>query len=142
MAPDDLDTLFAALAHPQRRLILDLLRAKPGMTTADLTPHLGLSGVGTLKHVQVLERANLIVSRTQGRQRHLFFNIMPIQLVYDRWTDEYAQFWAGRVADLKELLESKAEAGASSRSAARQTTSRQATSRQTTTRQTRKQKHA
>jgi len=137
MTPDDLDTLFAALAHPQRRLILDLLRAKPGMTTADLTPHLGLSGVGTLKHVAVLERANLIVSRTQGRQRHLFFNIMPIQLVYDLWTDEYAQFWASRVADLKDLLEGKAESGATSRSAGRQTTSRQ-----TATRQTRKQKHA
>ncbi len=142
MAPDDLDTLFAALAHPHRRLILDLLRATPGMTTADLTPHLGLSGVGTLKHVQVLERANLIVSRTQGRQRHLFFNIMPIQLVYDRWTDEYAQFWAGRVADLKERLEAEASSHSAARGTSRQTASRQATSRQTTTRQTRKQKHA
>ncbi len=136
MTPDDLDTLFAALAHPQRRLILDLLRKAPGMTTADLTPHLGLSGVGTLKHVQVLERANLIVSRTQGRQRHLFFNIMPIQLVYDRWTDEYAQFWASRVADLKDLLEGKAEARSASQSA------RRTSSRPTTSRQTRRQKHA
>jgi len=106
MKPDDLDNLFAALAHPQRRRILDLIRESPGITTADLTPHLGMSGVGVLKHVHILERAGLVLARREGRIRRLYFNVVPIQLVYDNWTDEYSRFWAGRIADLKARLES------------------------------------
>jgi hypothetical protein len=33
--------------------------------------------------------------------RELYFNAVPIQLIYDRWTTEYSQFWASQVTDLK-----------------------------------------
>jgi DNA-binding transcriptional ArsR family regulator len=106
MADDPLDLVFGALANPVRRRILDLLLQQPGATIAALTDHFNMSGVGVLKHVRVLEEAGLIVSHKQGRERWLYSNVVPIQLIYDRWTTDYARFWAGRVADIKERLES------------------------------------
>jgi predicted transcriptional regulator len=108
MPPDDeLDTLFAALANRERRRMLDLLQAQPGLTVVALAQHFAMSSVGVLKHVKVLEAAGLVLAHKQGRERRLFFNAMPIQTVYDRWTDDYSRFWGGRVADLKSKLESK-----------------------------------
>lgn len=103
----DLDQLFAALAHPDRRRMLDLLRVTPGLSVAALAEHFSMSAVGVLKHVRVLERAGLVLAEKHGREKHLFFNVIPIQLVYDRWTDQYSQFWAARLADLKERIESR-----------------------------------
>ncbi|MCA9285670.1 MAG: helix-turn-helix transcriptional regulator [Phycisphaerales bacterium] len=115
MAPDDLDRIFTALAHPTRRRLLELLRETPGSTIADLARVVDLSGVGVLKHVRILEQAGLIHAQPEGRRRRLYFNVMPIQLVYDHWTDEYSRFWAGRVSDLKERLESRTQSPRSRR---------------------------
>jgi predicted transcriptional regulator len=106
MADRSIDHVFAALAHPARRKMLDLLQQSPGLTIADLTRRFSMSGVGVLKHVRVLERARLIVSRPRGRARMLYFNPVPIQLIYDRWTTDYSAFWSARIADIKERLES------------------------------------
>lgn len=110
MTSDELDRILGAMAHPVRRRALDLLREAPGTTIASLARSLDMSGVGALKHVRVLEAAGLVHSVRAGRERRLHFNVMPIQLVYDHWTDEYSRFWAGRVADLKERLESRGSA--------------------------------
>lgn len=106
-----LDRVFAALASPARRRMLDLIEARPGTTIAGLTDSFRMSGVGVLKHVRVLERAGLVVGRREGRVRRLYFNAVPIQAVYDRWTDRYASFWAGRMADLKDSLEQRLARG-------------------------------
>lgn len=90
--------------------MLDLLQAAPGMSIAALSSHFEMSSVGVLKHVRILESAGLIHSEKRGRERHLYFNPMPIQAIYDRWTDQYSQFWASRLADLKTRMESKAKA--------------------------------
>ncbi|NUQ51936.1 MAG: helix-turn-helix transcriptional regulator [Phycisphaerales bacterium] len=107
MKDADLNHLFAALAHPVRRRMLDLLRDAPGLSIAALAEHFTMSAVGVLKHVRVLERAALIHSEKHGREKHLFFNVVPIQLVYDRWTDQYSRFWAARLADIKDRIESR-----------------------------------
>jgi hypothetical protein len=40
--------------------------------------------------------------------RHLYFNTVPIQLIYDRWTAEYSALWAGSLTRLKYDVESEA----------------------------------
>ena len=92
--------------------MLDVLRARPGVSIRELSEGFSMSAVGVLKHVRVLEAAGLVVSRKAGRERKLFFNAVPIQAVYDRWTDEYSAFWVSHVADLKERLESRRESPA------------------------------
>jgi DNA-binding transcriptional ArsR family regulator len=99
--------VFAALANPTRRAMLDILLEHPGSTIASLAERFGISGVAALKHVRVLERARLIVSKREGRERRLDFNAAPIQQIYDRWTCDYARFWTARIVDLKDRIESK-----------------------------------
>jgi DNA-binding transcriptional ArsR family regulator len=107
MSSAPLDRLFAALAHPGRRRMLDLLVESPGLGVKALASHFDMSRVAVLKHVQLLEEAELVLSRKEGRTRHLFFNAVPIQLVYDRWTTQYSAFWSERVADIKTRVEAR-----------------------------------
>lgn len=99
--------VFAALAHPARRRMLDLLVASPGMTIAGLATHFEMSGVGVLKHVKVLAACRLITSRRVGRVRRLYFNLVPIQQIHERWSDAYGLFWASRMVEIKNRVESK-----------------------------------
>lgn len=115
LTPAQLDRVFGALASPARRRILDLLQSAPGMTIAQVTRAQArprMSAVAMLKHVRVLERAKLVISERHGRVRRLYFNAVPIQLIYDRWTDQYTGFWAARMVDIKERLENRAQRAA------------------------------
>jgi predicted transcriptional regulator len=81
----------------------------PGCSVNDLCPHFDMSRIGVMKHLTVLVEAGLIISRKAGRTRKLYFNAVPIQLIYDRWTTEYAGFWAGKMADVKYAVEQPAK---------------------------------
>ncbi|HUP21884.1 MAG TPA: metalloregulator ArsR/SmtB family transcription factor [Thermoanaerobaculia bacterium] len=105
LAEVDLDAVFHALAHPVRRQLLDLLRADPGCNVNDACRPFDLSRIAVMKHLRVLEDAGLVVSRKSGRSRELFFNLVPIQQVYERWTTEYSSTWAKRLLDLKRRVE-------------------------------------
>ena len=56
----------------------------------------------------VLEAVDLISDKV-GRQRQLYFNPVPIQLIYERWTDEYSALWASHVSALKHRIEGRLE---------------------------------
>jgi DNA-binding transcriptional ArsR family regulator len=58
-----------------------------------------------MKHLRVLEDAGLVISKREGRSRRLYFNAVPIQMIYDRWTTEYSSLWARRLTDLKYRVE-------------------------------------
>ena len=105
MNPDSMDSLFHALAHAGRRKILDIVKNNPGSRVTDVCAHFDVSRIAVMKHLNLLEDAGLIVSEREGRVRRLYFNVVPIQLMYDRWTDEYSSYWAGRMADIKYQVE-------------------------------------
>ena len=103
--------MFHALAHPVRRQLLDLVRARPGCNVNDACRPFALSRIAVMKHLRVLEEAGLLVSRKSGRSRELYFNVVPIQQVYERWTDEYSALWARRLLDLKRQIEGESATG-------------------------------
>ncbi|MBX3359193.1 MAG: helix-turn-helix transcriptional regulator [Phycisphaeraceae bacterium] len=107
MKSDDMDSIFHALAHATRRAILDHLAGHPGATVSGVAARFESSRIAVMKHLRVLEDAGLVHSQKAGRERRLFFNVVPIQLIYDRWTDRYSSFWAGRMADIKDRIESR-----------------------------------
>ncbi len=113
MKLDAMDLVFQALASRTRRRILDLLRRMPGCSVNELCQHFDMSRIAVMKHLRVLETAQLLVSQKSGRTRQLYFNVVPIQLIYDRWTDEYSAFGATQVADIKAQVESKPNKAAS-----------------------------
>ncbi len=110
MKPETMDAVFMALSHQTRRKILDIVNSMPGCSVGDVAKYFDdISRIAVMKHLDHLESAGLVVSRRAGRRRELFFNSVPIQMIYDRWTTEYSRFWATRALDLKYLLESKPE---------------------------------
>lgn len=109
MKPESMDRVFQALAHEHRRRILDIVRATPGCSVNDVCAHFETSRIAVMKHLRVLEQANLLLSEKKGRTRELFFNAIPIQLIHDRWTTEYSAFWAGRLTDLKFRIERESD---------------------------------
>jgi DNA-binding transcriptional ArsR family regulator len=106
MKPDEMDAVFAALAAESRRRILDILKKEPGCNVNRVCEFFDEIGrVAVMKHLDVLEGANLVLSEKVGRERLLYFNPVPIHMIYDRWTTEYSAYWAGRLARMKYRLE-------------------------------------
>jgi predicted transcriptional regulator len=63
--------------------------------------------IAVMKHLAVLEDANLVISEKVGRERRLWFNVLPVQLIYDRWTTEFSAYWADELAQLKYRIENE-----------------------------------
>ncbi|MEM9661162.1 MAG: metalloregulator ArsR/SmtB family transcription factor [Planctomycetota bacterium] len=103
--PGQLDDLFGALSHADRRRMLDLLTSHPGLTVGALASHFPISRVAVIKHLARLERADLVIGERVGRERRLYFNPMPMRMVYDRWTDQYTRFFGERPADIRARVE-------------------------------------
>ena len=105
VVPADDDLVFRALADPTRRYLLDLLFERDGRTLTDLASHLEMTRYGVMKHLGVLEEANLIVSRRAGREKLHHLNPVPIQLIHQRWISKYAAGAVAALVDLKAQLE-------------------------------------
>ena len=106
MDTDSMGSVFSALAHESRRRILDIVRENGGCSVNDVAAHFDVSRIAVMKHLRVLEKAGLLISEKQGRTRRLYFNAIPIQIIYDRWTSEYSALWASKLTRLKYSVES------------------------------------
>lgn len=104
----EMDAVFQALAHESRRQMLDIVKDSPGITVGALASQFDVSRIAVIKHLAVLEQADLLVSEKDGRTRRLYFNAVPIQMIHDRWTTEYSAYWSGNVTKLKHLAEIRA----------------------------------
>ena len=104
-----MDEVFKALADPTRRELLDLLFEEDGQTLTALERRLPMSRFGVMKHLKVLEEADLVVARKRGREKLHFLNPVPIRLVHDRWVSKYAEPWAATLSGLKHELEETME---------------------------------
>ena len=103
MSPDTLDATFFALSSDLRRRVLDLLKREPGCNV-NRVAEVFVSEVGRfaiMKHLAVLELGGLVVSQREGRERRLWFDVTPIQLIHERWTTEFSVFWASKLTQLK-----------------------------------------
>lgn len=105
MNNDEMDAVFAALASRTRRAMLDILQREPGCNVNRMAEQFDIGRVAVMKHLGVLEAANLVVSEKVGRDRRLWFNVVPVQLIHDRWTSEFSRYWAGGLANLKHRVE-------------------------------------
>ena len=100
-----MDEVFKALAAPTRRKLLDELFRKDGQTLSQLERRLPMSRFGVMKHLAVLEEANLVVTRRRGREKLHFLNPVPIRQVYERWVTKYTEPWAATLTGIKRELE-------------------------------------
>src|SRR6478735_2976952 len=99
--------VFNAIAEPQRREILLLLRTGERPVN-QLAQELGLTQPGASKHLRVLREVGLVRDRKAGKQSLYGLDARGLRPVHE-WTGGFEQFWnesfdrlAGYVQDLRE----------------------------------------
>jgi DNA-binding transcriptional ArsR family regulator len=98
-----LDRTFSALSDPTRRDILERLGRGPA-TLSELAGPLDMSLPGVLKHVRVLERAQLVSTERNGRTREC--RLGPEQLDdASEWIAMYRLRWERRLDRLESFIE-------------------------------------
>ena len=102
---NDDDAVFRALADPSRRQLLDGLRRKNGQTLSELSQGLDMSRQAVTKHLAILEEANLLSTKRQGREKLHFINSVPIHAIADRWIRKFEGPRLRALAELKKRLE-------------------------------------
>ena len=100
----DLDQVFHALADPSRRKILGLLREAGELRVSDLAQAFAMSLNGVSKHLKVLERAQLVLRRIDGREHWIRVNWPALEPAHG-WLDFHHQFWSGRLDALADYVE-------------------------------------
>lgn len=84
------DAIFKALGDARRRRILDLLKEK-AWTTGELCQHFRkLDRCTVMQHLGVLEKADLVIVKREGRHRWNYLNPLPIREMHDRWISQYS----------------------------------------------------
>ena len=102
---DDDDAVFKALSDPTRRRLLDHLFEHDGRRLTDLEAIADMTRFGVMKHLKVLEDADLVVTKRSGREKLHYLNPVPIQLIHNRWIDKYRRVPAAFLADLATSFE-------------------------------------
>ena len=83
--------VFNAIAEPQRREILMLLRAGEQPVT-ELAEELGMTQPGASKHLRVLREVGLVWDRKAGKQRLYGLDARELRPVHE-WTGGFERFW-------------------------------------------------
>jgi DNA-binding transcriptional ArsR family regulator len=88
---DALNLIFAALADPTRRAMLQRLAEGPA-TVTELAEPFEMSMPAISKHLKVLERAGLIERGREAQWRPAQLQAAPLQEV-SQWLEQYRQYW-------------------------------------------------
>jgi DNA-binding transcriptional ArsR family regulator len=83
--------VFNAIAEPQRREILVLLRTGERPVT-ELARELGMTQPGASKHLRVLREVGLVRDRKAGRQRLYGLDASELRPVHE-WVGGFERFW-------------------------------------------------
>ena len=94
---------FEVLAEPNRRRILDLLRAAE-RPVGELVAELAISQPAVSKHLRVLRDAGLVSVRGEAQRRLYRVRTEPLRDL-DDWLAPYRQLWEQRLDDLEQHLD-------------------------------------
>ena len=101
--PEVLDRTFSALSDPTRRAILERLGHGPA-TISELAHPFGISLPGLLKHVRILEQADLVTTEKHGRTRQCRLGSEHLDDAA-QWIQTHRGRWEGRLDRLGSYLQ-------------------------------------
>ena len=104
-APDD-TAVWKALADPTRRRILDHLSERERTTGELALLFPSITRIAVMKHLSVLEAADLVKVRRAGRNRWNHINPIPLQRIHERWLSRHVSSVALRLLRLERLATS------------------------------------
>ena len=97
-----LDAVFAALADPTRRAIIERLSRSEARVTEVAEPFpISLNAVS--KHIRVLEASGVVERRRRGRDHILSINARSLDEV-DGWIERMRRFWEAQLDAMERLL--------------------------------------
>ena len=105
--PAALDEVFHALASEPRRRMLNAL-AEGERTVGDLAGPFEMSLAAVSKHLKVLEAAQLVERRPQGRTTICRLTPGPLAGAHE-WVVFYERFWSERLDALEAMFAEKEE---------------------------------
>lgn len=94
---------FNAIAEPQRRRILSLLRSGERAATG-IAERLGLAPASASKHLRVLREVGLVRVRAEGRQRFYALDAAGLREVH-AWTGGFERFWSESFDRLEDYVQ-------------------------------------
>ena len=97
-----LDETLQALADPTRRAILQRLSEGEARVT-DVARPFAISLNSVSKHIQMLERAELVRRRREGREHILSLNPAPLDEAAE-WIEGQRKLWKFRLETLDGIL--------------------------------------
>ena len=96
--------VFAALADPTRRRILDALADRGEATATTRAGGLPVSRLAVVKHLALLDRAGLVGGERRGRE--VRYAVRPERLdATARWMARLAAEWEQRLGRIKRIAE-------------------------------------
>jgi DNA-binding transcriptional ArsR family regulator len=95
--------VFQAIADPNRRRILELLR-EDEHSVQDLVSAFDVTFGAISQHLKILREAHLVTRRKEGRKRIYRLRAQPLKEVHD-WTAVYEAAWRGRFHKLRKRVE-------------------------------------
>jgi DNA-binding transcriptional ArsR family regulator len=100
------DAVFAALADPTRRRVIETLAGGATVTASGLATELPISRQGVAKHLAALRRARLVRAERVGRETRYSLDGAPLEDAA-RWIARVGAEWDGRLVDLQRLIDSR-----------------------------------
>lgn len=100
--------VYAAVADPTRRRLLDLLARGGELPLHELVERFPMGRTAVSKHLALLKEAGLVTDRRVGRETRYHLNAAPLQEIQG-WVSFYERFWTQRLDRLRTLLEEDQE---------------------------------
>lgn len=97
-APDRVCDVFAALANPVRRRLLEILTDQP-LSAGELSDRFELSRPAVAEHLKVLRDVGSVADEPQGRRRIYRLTAEPLAELGE-WLHPFEKFWRARLAAL------------------------------------------
>jgi DNA-binding transcriptional ArsR family regulator len=95
-----LDGVFAALADPTRRKIVERLLAAGELSVGDVAAPFAISTQAISRHLQVLERAGLIERRVERQWRYVRMREHALEPV-ESWLSRQRRYWTAALDRLE-----------------------------------------
>ena len=104
---DHLGDVFAAIADPTRRAIVQILARKPA-TIGEIARPFPVSFNAVSKHMMVLERAGLVHREIRGREHVCRLRPGALRQA-NAWLEQYRHFWEVRLDALEAYVGRESE---------------------------------
>jgi DNA-binding transcriptional ArsR family regulator len=100
------EAIFAALADPTRRTILEWLSHEGPATATELARRLPITRQAVVKHLRALVEAGVVIGAREGREVR-YRLVQESMTAASRWIDALAARWDYRLDRLRSQVEAR-----------------------------------